>query len=92
MSWTDILTTQLTDPFRIGLMVALFWTTLRLRSDTGFLMPLVAGILFFAVMLPTTLPITGADYTMQILTGALAHLIIVAILVAGWMLLKRFRG
>lgn len=92
MSLTDILIAQLTNPFRIGLMVALFWTTIRLRQDTGFLLPLAAGILFFAVMLPATIPLAGAGYTAQIIMGALAHLIIVAVIVAGWGLVQRFRG
>ena len=91
MVWSDILIAQLTDPFRIGLMLALGYMTLRLRAQSGVLMPLVAGVLFFAVMLPTSMPIAGAERMQQMATGVVANAIIVSVLVAIWIAVERFR-
>jgi hypothetical protein len=91
MVWSDILLAQLTDPFRIGLMLALGYMTLRLRAQSGVVMPLVAGVLFFAVMLPTSMPIAGAERTIQMATGVAANAVIVGVLAAIWIAVARFR-
>jgi len=91
MAWSDILLTQLIDPFRIALIVGLGWMTLRLRQNSGVLMPLLIGTLFFAVMLPTTLPISGAQRQIQMATGVAANAIILTVLIGIWLLLQRFR-
>jgi hypothetical protein len=91
MVWSDILLAQLMDPFRIGLMVALGYMTLRLRAQSGVLMPLAAGVLFFAVMLPTSMPIAGAERILQMVTGVAANTVIVGILAAVWIAVERLR-
>jgi MFS-type transporter involved in bile tolerance (Atg22 family) len=92
MVWSDILLAQLTDPFRIGLMLALGYMTLRLRAQSGVVVPLVAGVLFFAVMLATSMPIAGAERMLQMGTGVVANGIIVAVLAAIWIAVARFRS
>lgn len=47
---------QATDVFRIGLLIALILTMLRTEQATGTLVPLAAGILFVAVLIPMTIP------------------------------------
>jgi hypothetical protein len=91
MVWSDILLAQLTDPFRIGLMLALGYMTIRLRAQSGVLMPLVAGVLFFAVMLPTSMPIEGAERMLQMGTGVAANAIIVSVLAGIWIAVERVR-
>lgn len=91
MTWSDVLLAQLIDPFRIALIVGLGWTTLRLRQSSGIVMPLIAGTLFFAVMLPMTLPMSGAPSQIQMITGFIANVIILAVLASFWLLLQRFR-
>ena len=91
MLWSDILLAQLTDPFRIGLMLALGYMTLRLRAQSGVLMPLVAGVLFFAVMLPTSMPIAGAERILQMATGVVANAVIVLVLAGIWIAIERSR-
>jgi hypothetical protein len=78
----DLLQSQLTDVFRIGLIAALIATTIRTQAITGLIIPLLAGIVFVAVIIPTTMQ-TGSDIPLlhRIGTGLLANLIILAI---GW--------
>ena len=91
MTWSDVLFAQLTDVLRLGLMAALCWTTLRLREQSGTVIPLVIGIVFFAVFLPNTMPIAGATTSQQMAVGVLANAIIVAVITAAWVLSQRFR-
>ncbi|NMD09322.1 MAG: hypothetical protein GYA66_15235, partial [Phyllobacteriaceae bacterium] len=46
MDYTTLLTSQLTDLFRIGLLVGLFYTMARTKPQTGIAIPLLAGIAF----------------------------------------------
>lgn len=55
MPLLDLLTAQLADPFRIGLIIALVLTTLRTRGATGTVLPLALGVGFVALMIPMTL-------------------------------------
>ena len=76
----ETLLAQLSDPFRIGLLVALVFTMLRTRAQTGTWAPLAAGIVFVAVMIPMT---TGAGNGWQpIASGLVANAIVVAVLMA----------
>jgi hypothetical protein len=90
MVWSDILLAQLMDPFRIGLMAALGYMTLKLRAQSGVLLPLVAGVLFFAVMLPSSMPMAGAERIPQMVTGVAANAVIIGVLVVLWIGFERF--
>ncbi len=88
---TDILISQLTDPFRIGLIVALLVTALRTRLATGMLIPLGAGVLFIAVMLPSTMGLpAGADLVTAVGIGAVANAILLGVALLGWLVYDRF--
>ena len=54
MTLTELVTAQLTDPFRFGMLVILYLTMLRTRATSGTLAPLVAGAVFVAVIIPMT--------------------------------------
>jgi hypothetical protein len=90
MSLTDLLISQLTDVFRVGLLVALLYTTLRNRAVTGMILPLVAGVIFVAVIIPVTLP-TAEPLLRVVGVGIVANLIWVALAMAGWQLYRRFK-
>lgn len=93
MTLTDLLLSQLSDPFRIVLLIALFATMLRTQAATGTLMPLAAGALFVAVILPTTLQTTLAAPLMQVIgMGLVANAILLAVIFAAFSLYKRFKG
>lgn len=87
----DLVQSQLTDPFRIGLIIALVFTMLRTRTTTGSLIPLAAGVVFVAVILPSTMPSGTAGLVDAILAGLVSNLIILGIVLVGWTLVARLR-
>ena len=79
MALTEILASQLTDLFRIGLMVALVFTAWRNRMATGWVLPLIAGVIFVAVIIPYTMQTQSAEPLWRLVaTGIVANLIILA--------------
>jgi Ca2+/Na+ antiporter len=92
----EILVTQLTDPFRIGLIFFMFLTALRTRDTVGLAIPLVLGVVFVAVLLPMT---TGANTALvreaplwAIGFGVVSNAIILGTIVAGWAIWIKQRG
>ena len=92
MTLPDLLLSQLSDPFRIGLLIALFITMLRTRTASGIWLPLAAGVVFVAVILPTTMQNTLAAPLSQVIgVGVLANVVIVALIMAAWEVYQRVR-
>ena len=56
MNFTEIVQAQLGDMFRAALILALLYTMLRTRAVTGTWLPLAAGIVFVAVIIPMPMP------------------------------------
>jgi hypothetical protein len=83
MTATELLFDQLTDPFRLGLIVALVVTMLRTQAVTGRWVPLAAGVLFVAAILPMTTS-RAAEGTMAqaIALGIVANLLLLALVMA----------
>lgn len=77
----DLILTQLTDPFRIVMLGALVYVWHR-NHQNGSLLPLAAGWVFVAVLLPVT---TAADQPTVpgILWGLLSNAVILAVVLAG---------
>ncbi|GLS85511.1 hypothetical protein GCM10010873_04840 [Cypionkella aquatica] len=93
MTLPELLISQLSDPFRIGLLIALFITMLRTRAASGVWVPLAAGAVFVAVILPSTMPNpSGMPLAQLIAVGVAANVVILAIILAAWTLFQRFRG
>ena len=92
----DLIQSQLLDPFRIGLIVALVFTMFRTRAATGTVLPLAAGVIFVAVILPATQsPGQGsgaASLTEAVAAGVVSNLIILGIVLALAMIVRRLRG
>lgn len=91
----DLLVSQLSDPFRIGLVFFLFLTALRTRATMGLITPLALGLVFVAVLLPLT---TGAAAfpdnqarLVAIAWGLIANAIILGIVLGAWALWERIR-
>lgn len=83
MTPVDILLVQLTDPFRLGLIVALVVTMLRTEAVTGRWVPLAAGVLFVAVILPITTGAGAAEPLWQIVAvGILANVLLLSVVMA----------
>jgi hypothetical protein len=88
---TELVLTQLSDLFRIGLIVALVYTMRRTSAVTGRVLPLALGVVFVAVMLPTTLPRGSTSLTEAILAGLISNLIILLIVLGVAKLFARLR-
>jgi hypothetical protein len=90
---TQILTGQLTDLFRIGLMIALIITARRNVAATGWILPLAFGVIFVAVMIPTAMQSQSTEPLWRLVAvGVVANLVILAIALGGFAAVKRFRG
>ncbi len=88
----DLVQSQLLDPFRIGLIVALVATMVRTRAATGQVVPLALGVVFVAVILPSTNPPVDVTLTDAVLAGLASNLIILAIVLAFALVYRRLRG
>ena len=88
---TDLVLSQLTDLFRIGLIIALVVTMRRTAAVTGRVLPLVVGVLFVAAMLPATMPRASASRTDAILAGLVSNTIILAVVLVAAGLIARLR-
>lgn len=75
---TDLVLSQLSDLFRIGLIVALVVTMRRTAAVTGRVLPLVLGVVFVAVMLPATMPNASSSSGDAIVAGLVSNSIILA--------------
>ena len=93
MSLSDLLLTQLSDLFRIGLLIALFVTMLRTRAASGTLTPRAIGAVFVAVLLPLTAQASlAAPLATVIGVGIIANVIWLAIILAIWTLYQRLKA
>ena len=84
----DLVNHQLTDPFRIILLIALFITMLRTRAATGTYLPLAVGAVFVAVILPLT---QGGDFLPVFLAGLISNVTILAIILGVWTIYQNAR-
>ena len=87
----DLMLSQLTDLFRIGLLIALVITMLRTSAVTGRALPLVMGVLFVAVILPTTMPSGTASVSDAILAGLISNSLITGLIIAVAAVFTRLR-
>ena len=88
----DLVLSQLTDIFRIGLIIGLVFTMHKTAAVTGRILPLVLGVVFLAVMLPATMPKASASFTDAIVAGLVSNTIILApVLVVAWLISRSRR-
>lgn len=88
----EIFMRQLFDPFRIGLLLFLVVTTVRNSHATGFAIPLVLGIAFVAVLIPSAMGQDKAGLLPEIGVGIAVNLAWAAAMLGAWALLRRLRG
>ena len=89
-NFAAIITSQMADPFRIGLIAALIYTTIRNSGVTGWLVPLAAGIVFVAFIIAVTMPSGGQTQAVVISAGVVSNAIIAAILFGALFIWRRF--
>lgn len=90
MTLSELLFAQLSDPFRIVLSIGLVITMLRTRANTGTWLPLGAGVVFIAILIPTTLQQGQADLMRAVGTGLVSTGLITA--AAFWIATLVLRG
>lgn len=87
----DLVLSQLSDVFRIGLIVALVVTMFRTSAVTGRVLPLFAGVVFVAVIVPSTLSGNTENLSQEIVAGLISNLIILALVLVLARLLTTLR-
>ena len=88
----EMLISQLTDPFRIVLLVGLMVTQVRTRADTGTLLPLALGAVFVAVIAPMLNGPGGMPDAMSFGVGLAANVILLAIIYGARAIYLRIKG
>jgi len=89
----QLLVSQLADPFRIGLIIALVFTMLRTRAQSGTVLPLVFGVIFVAVLIPYTSGANTAEPMVRMIAlGLVANTILLGIVLGAYEAYQRFRG
>jgi hypothetical protein len=88
----DLIKMQLMDPLRIGLIVGLVITMIRTRAATGTMLPLAAGVVFVAVILPVTNAPVGVSLAQAVLAGIVSNVVILGIVLALAQVIRRLRG
>lgn len=89
MDLSTLLISQTTDVFRIGLLCGLLYTMERTRAHTGVLVPLIGGLVFVAVIIPSTIPVAGVSLPQAIISGVFANALIISVLWSVWTFVKQ---
>jgi hypothetical protein len=88
--YIPIITAQLTDPFRIGLIAALIYTTIRTAAVTGWFVPLAAGIVFVAFIIAMTMPVGEQSQAVVISAGVVSNAIIAGLMFGALLIWRKF--
>ncbi len=91
MELSALLLEQFTDFFRLGLLAALIYTTERTRQQTGVLLPLIAGIIFVAIIIPATMPKPGVTLWQAAASGVAVNAVITAVFWLVWQAVSKAR-
>ena len=89
MDLSTLLIQQFADIFRLGLLAGLVYTTDRTRHNTGVLLPLVAGVIFVAIIIPSTMPTPGVGLWQAAGTGLLVNAVVAALFWFAWQAINR---
>jgi len=88
MNVADLLLSQLLDPFRIGLLLALIFTARNTAATMGMAVPVALGVVFVAVLIPLTTQ-SDAPKAAAIGVGLIANAVLVGIMLAAWAAWRR---
>ena len=91
MDLVNILITQLADPFRIGLLVALLFTAQNTSGALNRWLPIGLGLVFVAVIIPTALASESAPVAAEIGVGVVANAAVLAVMLAAQAIFERVR-
>jgi hypothetical protein len=85
---TEILNSQLGDPFRIVLLIGLYITMLRTHAATGTYLPLALGAVAVSLIIAATMP-TAAGFGPAVGMGIVANIIVLAIIHGAYLIYER---
>jgi hypothetical protein len=88
--FSALIASLLLDPFRIGLMAALLFTTIRNAAVTGWLVPFGAGMVFVAFVIATAFPAPGQSTAVATVWGIAANAILAALMFGALAAWRRF--
>jgi hypothetical protein len=91
MQVIDIIISQLADPFRIALLVALLFTAQNTSGALNRWLPIAMGLIFVAVIIPTALASDGAPVAAEIGVGVVSNAAVLALLLAAQAVYERVR-
>ena len=91
MEFVNILISQLADPFRIGLLVALLFTAQNTSGALNRWLPIGLGLVFVAVIIPTALASESAPVAAEIGVGVVANAAVLAVMLAAQAIFERVR-
>lgn len=90
MTLPDLFLAQIMDPFRIALLIGLVLTMGRTRAITGTVVPLLAGVVFVAVIIPMTVSQgLAAGFAPQVGLGLVTNLLILAVVLGAKVMIDR---
>lgn len=89
MDLSALAVAQFTDIFRLGLLAGLVYTTERTRQQTGVLLPLIAGIVFVAVIIPATMPVAGVPQMTATVSGIAVNAVITGLFWLAWQAISK---
>lgn len=92
MTLFEVLLAQLTDPFRIGLLIALMLTAANTAQTVGRTVPLLLGLAFVAVLIPTAFVKDQPGIVTAIAVGLVSNAIILGVLLLAQQALSKFRS
>ena len=79
MMLAALILSQITDPFRLGMLFFLTITAARTRSVSGEIVPLIGGAVFVALIIPMVLHPAGEDLARQAIVGIFVNGIVLAL-------------
>lgn len=88
----EIIGQQIADPFRLGLLFFLVLTARNTAAATGWVLPIAAGILFVAVIIPLTFAPDDANFWNHVLAGLVTNSAVAAILLVIFGIYDRSRA
>jgi hypothetical protein len=65
------------------------YTTENTRAQTGLVIPLLAGIVFVAVIIPVTMPVAGVPTLQAVSSGIVANACLTAVIWVIWNAAKK---
>ncbi len=90
---SDMFLSQLTDPFRIGLIVAMMLTAYRTRGAMGLMTPMAMGVVFVAAIIPMTMQPDSPDQIFAIGVGVVTNVILLlGAMALRWVVLRLAGG